>query len=336
MLRRLVAERAKTARKGVQIAGELIERVGYPSSRTLVIADSKEAWLLSMSRGRHWVAQRVPDDAVVLLPNVYIIGEVNLEDKANFLGSPDLIEYAVKRGWYNPTGGERFNFSKAYGQRQQPLMDERQWRGQCLVTEKKIEQKPDRRLPFSVRPAGKLSVRDLIVILRFHGEGGLCKEATQEAAVFQLRSNMPVDIGCIYWRCSAEPCISILTPWYCGITETPKEYYKAMDVKENLTLKCHFSESLEKFRLDPKMAWWIFKGLQDKVNADYRGRIGVVRAAFDKYEAKVFEGQPAVEKKAMELFRSNKPAARRYLTGYSRAVALSAVNKARELMKQLK
>ncbi|HCO95125.1 MAG TPA: hypothetical protein DIU00_14430 [Phycisphaerales bacterium] len=336
MLRRLIAERAKTAREGVRIAGELIERVGYPSSRTLVIADSKEAWLLSMTRGRHWVAQRVPDDAVVLLPNVYIIGEVNLEDKVNFLGSPDLIEYAVKRGWYNPAGPERFNFSQAYGQRQQRIMDQRQWRGQCLVTGKDIEQEPDRRLPFSVRPAGTLSVKDVIQILRFHGEGGLCKEATQEAVVFQLRSNMPVDIGCIYWRCSAEPCISILTPWYCGITETPKAYYQNVNVKENLTLEFHFYESPGKFKPDFRMAWWVFKGLQDKVNADYRGRIGVVRAAFDKYEAKVFEGQPAVEKKAMELFRSNKPAARRYLTGYSRAVALGAVQKARKLTKEFK
>jgi len=336
MLRRLIAERAKTAREGVQVAGELIEQVGYPSSRTLVIADSKEAWLLSMSRGKHWVAQRVPDDAVVLLPNVYIIGEVNLEDKVNFLGSPDLIEYAIKRGWYNPAGGERFNFSKAYGQRQQSLMDKRQWRGQCLVTGKDIEQEPDRRLPFSIRPARKLSVKDVVSILRFHGEGGLCKEVTQEAAVFQLRNNMPVDIGCIYWRCSAEPCIGILTPWYCGITETPKEYYKAVDVKENLTLECHFSDSPEKFEPDVGNAWWIFKVLQDKVRIDYQSRIGIVRAECDKYEAKVFANQPAVENKAMELFRSNKPAARRYLTSYSRAVALGAAQKARDLAKKFK
>jgi len=336
MLRRLVAERAKTAREGVQIAGELIERVGYPSSRTLVIADPKEAWLLSMSRGKHWVAQRVPDNAVVLLPNVYVIGEVNLGDKANFLGSPDLIEYAIKKGWHNPAAGERLDFSKAYGQPQEPLMDQRQWRGQSLVTGKDIEQEPDRGLPFSVRPARKLSVRDVIEILRFHGEGSLCSNETQEAAVFQLRQNMPADIGCIYWRCSAEPCISVLTPWYCGITGTPKEYYQAVDVNENLTLECHFSESTDKFRPDPKMAWWIFKGLQDTVRADYQRRIGIVRSAFDKYEAKVFAGQPAVEKKAMELYRNNKPAARRYLTDYSRAVALGAAQKARELTKEFK
>ena len=336
MLRRLVAERAKTAREGVQVAGKLIEQVGYPSSRTLVIADSKEAWLLSMSRGKHWVAQRVPDDSVALLPNVYIIDKVDLKDTGNFLGSPDLIEYAIKKEWYNPSVGERFDFSKAYGQPQKTLMDERQWRGQCLVTGKDIEKEPDRKLPFSVKPARKLSVKDVVSILRFHGEGSLCSNETQEAAVFQLRSNMPADIGCIYWRCSAEPCISILTPWYCGITETPQGYYKAVDLKENLTLECHFSERPEKFKPDAGMAWWIFKGLQDKVNADYRGRIGIIRAAFDKYEAVVFADQPAVEKKAMELYRTDKPAARRYLTDYSKSVALSAVDKARELTKQFK
>jgi dipeptidase len=336
MLRRLVAERAKTAREGVQIAGELIGRVGYPSSRTLVIADSKEAWLLSMSRGKHWVAQRVPDDGVVLLPNVYVIGKVDLKDKSNFLGSPDLIGYAIQKGWYNPADGEEFDFSKAYGQQQKRLMDERQWRGQCLVTGKDIRKEPDRKLPFSVKPTHKLSVGDVISILRFHGEGSLCNNATQEAAVFQLRQNMPVDIGCIYWRCSAEPCCSILTPWYCGITDTPKEYYKAVDVKKNLTLEYHFSESPERFRPDAGMAWWIFKDLQDKVNADYRSRIGIVRSACDKYEAKVFAAQPAVEKKAMELYGSDKPAARRYLTDYSMAVALEAVDKARKLTKQFK
>lgn len=338
MLRRLVAERAKTAKEGVQIAGELIRRVGYPSSRTLVIADSEEAWLLSMARGKHWVAQRVPDDAVVLLPNVYVIDKVDLKDRSNFLGSPDLIDYAVQKGWYNPAGGEAFDFSKAYGQPQKRVMDERQWRGQCLVTGKNITKEPDRKLPFSVKPAHKLSIKDVVSILRFHGEGSLCNNATQEAAVFQLRQNMPVDIGCIYWRCSAEPCCSILTPWYCGITETPKEYYQAVDVKENLTLEHHFSELPDKFRPDAGMAWCVFKGLQDKVNADYRGRVGIVRMEFDKYEEKVFAAQPEIEKKAMEYYLNvnDKPTTRRYLTDYSKTVALGAVSKARELTKQFK
>jgi hypothetical protein len=38
----------------------------------------------------------------------------------------------------------------------------------------------------------------------------------------------------------------------------------------------------------------------------------------------------------MDLYRNDKQAARRYLTDYSMAVALEAVDKARELAKQFK
>ena len=337
MLRRLIVERAKTAREGVQTACEIIEQVGYGSSRTLVIADPQEAWLLSMTRGKHWVAQRVPDDAVVLLPNIYIIGEVDLKDKRNFLSSPGLIEYAIKKKWYDPSGEKPFSFCRAYSQPRKRLMDPRQWRGQCLVTGQEIKDKPDRQLSFSVKPAGKLSVKDVIAILRCHGKGGICNEITQEAAVFQLRSDdMPKEIGCVYWRASAEPCTSVLTPWYCGISETPKEYYKPVEIKKNLTLEYHFSESAGKFAADDEHAWWIFKNLQDKVNADYERHIETVRAVWDKFEAGLFAEQSAVTKKALKLYRKDRSAARAYLTEYSRDVALEAIGKARELTEQLK
>ncbi|MHC4395577.1 MAG: dipeptidase [Planctomycetota bacterium] len=331
MLRRLIIERAKTAKEGVKIAGELIEQVGYPGSRTLVIADPKEAWLLSMSRGKHWVAQRVPDNAVVLLPNIYIIGELDLKDKNNFLASPGLIENAIKKGWYDPSGAKPFSFCRVYSQQRERLIDLRQWRGQCLVTKKRIKEEPDRQLPFSVKPAHKLSVKDVVAILRCHGKGGICNDIMQEAAVFQLRSDMPAEIGCVYWRSSAEPCTSALTPWYCGISETPKEYYKLVSIRENLTLECHFNDSAEKFAPDGRHAWWVFKNLQDKVRTDYESRIETVRTAWDKFEVGLFAEQSAVEKKALKLYRKDKSAAKDYLTEYSRDVALRAVDKAREL-----
>ncbi|MHC4738072.1 MAG: dipeptidase [Planctomycetota bacterium] len=336
MLRRLIVERARTAREGVEIAGEIIKQVGYPTSRTLVIADPQEAWLLSISRGKNWVAQRVGDDQVVLLPNVYIIGEINLEDKSSFLSSPGLVDNAIKKGWYNQSDKDPFSFCRAYSQPRERLLDLRQWRGQSLVTKKRIKEEPDRQLPFSVKPARKLSVKDVIEILRYHGKGGICSDIMQEAAVFQLRSNMPAEIGCVYWRCSAEPCTSVLTPWYCGISETPKEYYKPVDVIENLTLECHFSESAEKFAPDDEHAWWVFKKLQDAVRTDYEERIEKVRSVWDKFEAELFAEQPAVEKKALKLYRQDKSAAQVYLTKYSRDIALRAVGRARTLTEQIK
>ena len=114
-VRRLVAERANTAREGIKLAGDLINKFGYVSpGRTYTFADKNEAWILSAVYGKHWIAQRVPDSQVVVIPNYYTIGEIDLKDTSNFLGSPDIVDYAINRGWYYPDSGEKFHFAKAY------------------------------------------------------------------------------------------------------------------------------------------------------------------------------------------------------------------------------
>ena len=141
-LRIEVAKRARTAREGIETFAKLIDRFGYGGSGTsFVIADPREAWIFSAVMGKRWVAQRVPDDAVVLLPNVNIIQEIDLSDPSRFLASPDLISYAEKKGWYDPKQGQPFNFREAYDKRRSTgwferryRCDPRQWRGQCLVT----------------------------------------------------------------------------------------------------------------------------------------------------------------------------------------------------------
>jgi len=65
MLRRIVAQRAVSARQAVKIAGELVDKYGYYSSgRTYCIADAKEGWILHVVKGKHWLAQRVPDEHI--------------------------------------------------------------------------------------------------------------------------------------------------------------------------------------------------------------------------------------------------------------------------------
>ena len=111
-----VAQKARSAREGVKIIGEMVERYGYADDgRSYLVADRGEGWVVAVVRGRHWVAQRVPDDEIMTIPNYYVIGEVDLADTANFLGSKDLIKYARKRGWYNPRRDGAFRFRLAYG-----------------------------------------------------------------------------------------------------------------------------------------------------------------------------------------------------------------------------
>lgn len=98
-IRTSVARYAKTAREGVDIIGRAIEEHGYQDAgRSYMIADPDEGWIVSVVKGHHWAAMRVPDDKVLLIPNYHVIDRVDLSDRENFAGSPDLVEYAVGRG----------------------------------------------------------------------------------------------------------------------------------------------------------------------------------------------------------------------------------------------
>ncbi len=365
MLRRLVAQRAKTAREGVKIAGDLLNRFGYISSgRSLVIADPNEAWVISIARGKHWIAQRCPDDEVVLLPNIHIIGsEANLSDSDNVIASPGLVEYAINRGWYDPSTGKPFNFRETFNRAprkgsfmEKYSVDPRQWYAQSLVIGKFIDLPVKEQLPFSVKPAHKMTVSDVANILRSHLEGtefdisakyssphlmrgigvSICSKSTQEGAVYQLRNWMPVEIGCLVWRTTAAPCSGVLTPWYIGITETPKVYYKAGNINDQLDISNHFNYPPENFTFDPNFAFDIFNELENQTDINYKRAIKIVRSVWAPFEKTQFESQQNIEKIALEIFKENKSLANSFLTEYTHSRALLALEKAKELNRKLK
>ena len=326
MLRRLVAERAKTAREGVLLAGQLVERFGYADSgRTYAIADPGEAWLFAAVRGRRWVAQRVPDDMIVALPNVHIIAEIDLDDSDNFLASPDLISYAVQRGWHDPNAGEPFNFRKVYNINRADPPDPRRWRGRRLAAGCEEPWPPASPPPVGIRPKEKLSVESLARVLRFTGSPGtLSTPTTQEGAVFQLRADMPPAIGCVYWRTTAEPSTSVLTPWYVGISHTPAHYYRPVDPREQLSLAYQFDPPAGTFDFHADSAWWKFKRLQDAVHADDARRIPLVQSAWEAFERDALAAQPQIEARAMQLWETDRPAAIALLTDHCARLAANA------------
>ncbi len=115
LLRRIIAERAKSARDAVQIAGKLIEKFGYYSSgRTLCVADSNEGWILHVIMGKHWIAKKVPDNHIAVISNRFTINKISPADKKRFLGSPDIIEYSIVKGWFDLKKEGIIDFSKYY------------------------------------------------------------------------------------------------------------------------------------------------------------------------------------------------------------------------------
>jgi dipeptidase len=351
-VRRTVAERARTAREGVMIAGELIERYGYASSgRTYLIADANEGWMLAAVNGRHWVAQRVPDDEIAVIPNNYTIQEVNLGDTANFLGSPDLVDYAVSRGWYNPSTDGEFNFAKAYsnpGSLTHPVNVNRMWRAVNLLSEIKYD--ITETMPFSFKPSKKVAIQDIMTVLRDHCDGtafdksdshptgspyynvgAICGPGTQYSVVAHLRGWLPQDIANVMWIAPFRPDVQVYTAWYPSITSVPELYAKG---DWESALNNHFDIKARGPEKDKMHAFRVFVSLADSVEKDYKKRVLQVNKAWKPVELQIFRQQEQFEQKMSAL--SDPEERLKAITKYTSDKSLVICRKAEKISGKLK
>jgi dipeptidase len=339
LLRRLMAERASSARQAVEIAGQLIHHFGYYSSgRTYAVADSQEAWVINVVQGKHWVAQRVPDDQAAVVANRYTIETLDLKDKKNYLGSPDIIEYAVKRGWYHPEKDGEFNFARVYsapGNYSSEVNVLRQWRGTSLLAKKRY--KPDDPLPFSFVPRKSIKLIDLFRVLRDHYEDTefdltdgykegspnrtekrtICTDSTQYAFVAQLRrgKDLPKEIAYLMWIAFRRPDSNGFSPWYVSITAPPEGYALG---SADTALDMHFKYPSSAFSFNPALAFWSYAKLSRLVDENYRPRSKITRKEWRNFENVIMKTMKKLEKEFNYLLRKEKSIALKIITNYVR------------------
>ncbi len=304
-LRRLIVERANCARQGVLIAGNLIEEYGYESSgRTYIIADKNEAWLMSVVQGKRWIAQRVPDHEVAIIPNYYTIQEVDLTDTANFLASKDIIEYAVLRGWYDQTTGVEFNFREVYGD---PATNysmgniARHWSGLNQLDDKVYNY--GEKFPFSFNPGRKISKHDIMTVLSSHYEGTdfetnyslhksphknmvhrICNHGTKFSLVTEFFNDEDFETDYCVWWAPLNPCIHPYIPVIYEIEDIPLEYQNG-DYHE--ALSSHFDEGSHSKTHNPLSAYSVFYQFNHDIDINYNQNIESVKLWKKKFEKAV-------------------------------------------------
>ncbi|MGE5355106.1 MAG: dipeptidase [Deltaproteobacteria bacterium] len=352
-LRRLMAERSKTARQAVKIGGYLVEKYGYNASgRTYCIADPDEIWMMAVVKGKHWVAKRVPSDHVAVISNCYTIGEIDLRDTINFLGSNDIVEYAVKRGWYDPDSGKKFNFKYAYaleGSIDSDGNKPRQLAAINFLSQKQFKLTDD--LPFSFEPANKVSKENLMKILSNHFENTgmrdmenildephhykyntICSSGNQYGFVAQLRKEMPSEIGNVMWIAMKRPCIQPYMPVYLGVSKFPGRFTYGDHVS---ALKDHFAEMNRK-ELMKESAFWQYLELSGSCDRNYRQLHGFIQFCKERTEKDLLKNQALFEETYLSLYGVNKASASEYLDSYVSEVMMKNLHDTEKLLSFVK
>lgn len=338
-LRKLMAERAKTAKEAVKIAGKLIDKFGYNSSgRSYSIADPNEVWMLAAVNGKHWIAQRIPPDHVAVISNCYTIGEIDLKDTLNFLGSKDIIEYAIKKGWYDPKSGKNFNFKYAYARENSIDSDgnkPRQLAAINFMSEKQYALNDD--LPFSFKPKEKIPKERLMWILANHFEftemrdqseiendphefkfNTICSSGNQYGFIAQLRTGIPQSIANLMWIALKRPCIQPYMPVYYGISSfpapfSPDNYSEALN---------HHFDNISRRESMSSSAFWKYFDLTAAIDKNNKEQSGFFKIYKQKVENKYLRNQTIFEDNYSSLYKVNTKTAQEYLDTYVKELLL--------------
>ncbi|MBQ9449730.1 MAG: C69 family dipeptidase [Bacteroidales bacterium] len=365
----ITLQRARTAREAIQTIVDLANTYGYPSEgETFSIADPQEAWVMDLvgkgsEKGIVWVARRIPDGYICAHANQARITRFPQDDPENCLFAPDVISFAREQGWYEGSDAD-FSFRDVYN----PLdfggaraCDARAWSafnilGKGTFTYEENGQTVSRpaadwldyamgydlqgEMPLWIKPAGKVSVKDVADVMRDHYEGtpmdmttdigaggnalpyrwrpmGFDWEgkhfvneraiATQQTGfwfVAQARGWLPDEVGALIWFGCDDAATSYLTPVYANTRAVPE------CLREGNGDILHYS---------PTSQFWMCNRVANACYKMYDRMAPVAREAADRFERDQLErAVPEMDARLAKLVeRGRIRKARKLMTKYS-------------------
>lgn len=353
----ITLQRARTAREAIKVMAELTNKYGYFSEgESFSIVDKNEAWIMEMvgkgteKKGSVWVALRVPDGYISGHANQSRIATFPLNDPENCLYAEDVIDFARSKGWFSGEDSE-FSFRDAYCPADFGALrgcEARVWsafnilsHGWFTFEETKgnlvtkdaysyvdyaMGHNPDNRMPLWIKPAKKVTVKNVADVMRDHyegtpmdmttdiGAGGNAlpyrwrpmdfeyegKKYTNERAIAtqqtgfwfvgQARGNYPDVIGGILWFGTDDAATSYVTPIYSNTEKVPECFRQG-----NGNLLSYSATS----------SFWINNRISNACYRMYNIMAPYVRERIDKFENEQMEKVRQNDVKALELFKKS-------------------------------
>ncbi len=363
----IALQRSKTAREAIKVITDLVAEYGYYSSgESISIADPNEVWLLEIigkgegRKGAVWVAVRIPDGYISAHANQARITKFPLNDPENCVYSTDVISFAKEMGYYKGDD-KNFSFADAYAPLDYSAIrfcESRVWsvfrrvnRGMDRYISF-IKGESEERMPLWIKPDKKLSVQDVIALMRDHFEGteldmtkdpgagpfacpyrwrpltwnygdetyfnerAISTQQTGFSFVSQMRSWLPNPIGGIHWFGVDDTYSTVYIPVYCGIRKIPKNFAVGVGSFEEFTWES---------------AFWVFNFVANYAYSRYSDMIKDVQLVQSELEGKFFANQSEIEENAQFLYKQSPEQAKQYITQYVCEQAELVVNRWKKL-----
>jgi dipeptidase len=354
-LSRIALERCTKAKDAVQLMGSLAEKYGYYGfGETLLLADPSEGWVFEIScspngKGALWVAQKIPDGEVFVAANQFRIQDIRINDP-DMLYSANLFSIAKEQKVWDESSQNPLNWLSLVcpGEFDHPYYSLRRvWRVQSLLNPSLnlspwVDNAFTKYYPFAIKPEKKLSLKNIMRVLRDHYEGtdfDMTKGLASGPYGSPMRYLGPYDT-CDFPEKRKEPLkgawerpISIYYTGYSYINQLrsslPDEiggvcwvgfddpyttcyipmYAGVYDLPENFQ-----KGSPENY--ENSFAWWPFNIVSNWISFWHNYSIADVLSKQAELENLAFSQQTSVEKKALSLYQVNPKAAKNYLTKY--------------------
>ena len=324
----IALQRARTAREAIDVIVDLANTYGYASSgESFSIADTEEAWIMELigkgpgNKGIVWVARRIPDGYICAHANQARITTFPKDDPDNCLYAPDVISFAREKGYYSGDDAD-FSFCDAYAPLNFSAMracEARVWsffRTFADDMDKYVDYamgyNAANRMPLWVKPAAKISPKQVFDAMRDHFEGtpmDMTKDlgagghglpyrwrpmsfevdgkeyineratATQQTGFWMVGQARPGKTG-ILWFGVDDAATSCLTPIYCNTTEVPE---------------CFAEGNGSMLEYSPTSAFWLFNRVTNFAYLRYDMMSADIRKVVDFWERSMLEAVAGVD-----------------------------------------
>ncbi len=380
----IALQRAKSAREAIVVMTSLVKEYGYYSSgESFSISDPEEVWIMEMiskgpdNKGAVWVARRVPEGYICAHANQARIRTFPLENgktsissdnidkifnkKVSTVYAADVISFAREKGWFDGKD-EDFSFADIYA----PLdfgalrfcearvfaMFNRAAPSLNLSDDYAMGEDPGHPMPLWIKPDKKLSVHDVMELMRDHFEGtamdmtkdigagpfclpyrwrplvweydsvkyfnerAISTQQTGFSFVAQSRKWLPDPIGGVLWFGVDDTYSTVYMPMYCGIRDVPRSLAVG-------------TGSFDEFSWES--AFWIFNFVSNNAYSRYVDKIKDIQKVQRELEGHFLAMQPQIDKAALHLYENAPELAREYLTEYSAKQAEMTMTKWKKL-----